>query len=140
MKNNFSLKFKIFDVFIIAFSVVCIVIGIIYSSISFAKKFDDDCIVKICHGNDVLMEVNMEDVDGEMEIVLTKEEYPFLLGDFTVLINDTYGVCVTNITCPNHACEKMGWIDSLNFPVTCLPNNMFVRIESKDVDVDIPMG
>lgn len=140
MKNNFSLKFKFFDIFVVAFCAVCIIIGIILSTISLSQKIDDDCVVKICHGNDVLLEVDMKDVEEEKTIVLTKEEYPFLLGDFTVIINETYGVCVKNVTCPNHACEKMGWVDSVNFLISCLPNNMFVRIESKDVDIDIPMG
>ena len=57
MKNNFSLKFKVFDIFVVAFCTLCIIIGIIFSTITLSHKLDDDCVVKICYGNDVLLEI-----------------------------------------------------------------------------------
>ena len=38
MKNNFSLKFKIFDVFILCFALVCIIASIVGTNIAFAKS------------------------------------------------------------------------------------------------------
>lgn len=35
---------------------------------------------------------------------------------------------ISYVDCPNHTCEKMGWmnVDSLGVPITCLPNDILI--------------
>ncbi|MBR2066943.1 MAG: NusG domain II-containing protein [Solobacterium sp.] len=35
---------------------------------------------------------------------------------------------ISYVDCPNHTCEKMGWmnIDSWGVPITCLPNDIII--------------
>ena len=75
-----------------------------------------------------------------MVIVLKKQDYDKLLGDVTILINKDKGICISEVTCPNETCLKMGWVRSVGYPVTCLPNGVHVMITSPDVDQDIILG
>ena len=68
----------------------------------------------------------------ELEIILEKEEYPNLLGDIKILINKEKGICIKEVTCPNHLCEDMGWVNRIGIPVVCLPNDVYVVIEYSD--------
>ena len=35
---------------------------------------------------------------------------------------------ISYVDCPNHTCEKMGWmnVDSIGVPITCLPNDILI--------------
>ena len=142
MKSNFSLKFKIFDIFIIAFVVVAIVASIITTNVVFSRDLKDSYVVQIYYQGELLedKQIKVKDVDDEMAIVLKKQDYDKLLGDVTILINKDKGICISEVTCPNETCLKMGWVRSVGYPVTCLPNGVHVMITSPDVDQDIILG
>lgn len=142
MKSNFSLKFKIFDIFIVAFVVVAIVASIITTNVVFSRDLKDSYVVQIYYQGELLedKQIKVKDVDDEMVIVLKKQDYDKLLGDVTILINKDKGICISEVTCPNETCLKMGWVRSVGYPVTCLPNGVHVMITSPDVDQDIILG
>ena len=142
MKSNFSLKFKIFDIFIVAFVVVAIVASIITTNVVFSRDLKDSYVVQIYYQGELLedKQIKVKDVDNEMVIVLKKQDYDKLLGDVTILINKDKGICISEVTCPNETCLKMGWVRSVGYPVTCLPNGVHVMITSPDVDQDIILG
>ena len=142
MKSNFSLKFKIFDIFIVAFVVVAIVASIITTNVVFSRDLKDSYVVQIYYQGELLedKQIKVKDVDDEMAIVLKKQDYDKLLGDVTILINKDKGICISEVTCPNETCLKMGWVRSVGYPVTCLPNGVHVMITSPDVDQDIILG
>lgn len=142
MKSNFSLKFKIFDIFIVAFVVVAIVASIITTNVVFSRDLKDSYVVQIYYQGELLedKQIKVKDVDNEMVIVLKKQDYDKLLGDVTILINKDKGICISEVTCPNETCLKMGWVRSVGYPVTCLPNGVHVVITSPDVDQDIILG
>ena len=138
MKSNFSLKFKIFDIFVLLFAVVSIVATIITTNIVFAKSKLDECNVQIFYRNTLVKEVKMSDVNGEIKYVLKKDVYDGLNGDMVILIDEEKGVCISEVVCPNHLCVNMGWIKEQGIPVVCLPNNVYVMITStSSVDNDI---
>lgn len=139
MKSNFSLKFKLFDIFIVAFLLVAIVISIVTTNVVFSRDLKDNYVVQIYYQGELLenKQTIIKDVDEEKVIVLTKDEYNKLLGDVTIVINKDKGICIKDVTCPNETCVKMGWVRSVGYPVTCLPNGVYVIITSKDVDQDI---
>ena len=142
MKSNFSLKFKLFDIFIVAFLLVAIVISIVTTNVVFSRDLKDNYVVQIYYQGELLenKQVKIKDVDEEKVIILTKDEYNKLLGDVTIVINKDKGICIKDVTCPNETCVKMGWVRSVGYPVTCLPNGVYVIITSKDVDQDIILG
>ena len=142
MKSNFSLKFKIFDIFIVAFVVIAIVASIITTNVVFSRDLKDSYVVQIYYQGELLedKQIKVKDVDDEMTIVLKKQDYDKLLGDVTILINKDKGICISEVTCPNETCLKMGWVRSVGYPVTCLPNGVHVMITSPDVDQDIVLG
>ena len=139
MKSNFSLKFKLFDIFIVAFLLVAIVISIVTTNVVFSRDLKDNYVVQIYYQGELLenKQTIIKDVDEEKVIVLTKDEFNKLLGDVTIVINKDKGICIKDVTCPNETCVKMGWVRSVGYPVTCLPNGVYVIITSKDVDQDI---
>lgn len=47
-------------------------------------------------------------------------------GEMTVKVENNRW-CVTNVECPNHNCEQMGWDNGENMiPITCIPNNIII--------------
>lgn len=142
MKSNFSLKFKIFDIFIVAFVLIAIVASIITTNVIFSRDLKDSYVVQIYYQGELLedKQIKVKDVDDEMTVVLKKQDYDKLLGDVTILINKDKGICISEVTCPNETCLKMGWVRSVGYPVTCLPNGVHVMITSPDVDQDIILG
>lgn len=139
MKNNFSLKFKIFDIFVLVFLTVCIVATIITTNIVFAKDKDNANSVQIYYQNNMVEEILLDDINEHLDFVLTKEKYNGLRGDMTVSIDKEKGVCISEVNCPNHLCEKMGWVNEVGVPVVCLPNNVYVIITSSSIDQDITL-
>lgn len=142
MKSNFSLKFKLFDIFIIGFLLVSIVVSIITTNVVFSRDLKESYVVQIYYQGEILTDkqVKIADVENETIIILEKEEYDKLLGDVTIVINKEKGICISDVTCPNETCMKMGWVRSVGYPVTCLPNGVYVIITSKKVDQDIILG
>lgn len=137
MKTNFSLKFKIFDIFILAFVVVAIVASIIATNVIFGRVFSNENNVEIYYHNQLIKEIKLDEITEETKVVLKQEDYDKLLGDLTVLIDPEKGICISEVTCPNHTCIKQGWVNKVGYPVTCLPNGVYVMITSPSPDVDL---
>jgi hypothetical protein len=132
MSKNFSLKFKIADIFVIVFSLLVscgLMIGIFAKNNSFKSS---KRIVEIYQNNVLLSQykIDLNSLDERMTIVLAKDDYPTLLDDFTIELDPKKGIHVTNITCYDHTCEKQGWINIANAPIVCIPNNVQIRITS----------
>lgn len=137
MKTNFSLKFKFFDIFILAFVVVAIVASIIATNVIFGRVFSNENNVEIYYHNQLIKEIKLDEITEETKVVLKQEEYEKLLGDLTILIDPEKGICISEVTCPNHTCIKQGWVNKVGYPVTCLPNGVYVMITSPSPDVDL---
>ena len=54
MKSNFSLKFKLFDIFIVAFVMVAIIASIITTNVVFSRDLKDDYVVQIYYQGELL--------------------------------------------------------------------------------------
>ena len=72
MKSNFSLKFKLFDIFVIAFLLISIVTSIVTTNVVFSRDLKDDYVVKIYYQGEVLedRQIKLKDVDEELIVVL----------------------------------------------------------------------
>jgi len=135
MKRNFSLKFNLFDIFVSIFVVVILVASIIYTNIFYAGTIkSDDVSVEIHLNNKIVYETKIDDLNDDVTtITLSKDEYPTLLGDIKIIIDKEKGICVDEVTCPNHICEKQGWVNNVGIPITCVPNHVFVILTKEDM-------
>ena len=67
MRNNFSLKFKLFDIFVLAFAVILIVASIITTNVVFASPKNASKTVQIYYQGELLenLEVSLNDLNEE---------------------------------------------------------------------------
>lgn len=140
MKTNFSLKFKLFDIIILSFVIVAIVASIITTNVIFGRAFSKKNNVEVYYQNELVREIKLDDLEGRVEVILTKKEFPNLLGDLKILIDEYDGICMDEVVCPNHTCVRQGWVKKVGYPITCLPNGVYVIITSPDPDQDIILG
>ncbi len=138
MKNNFSLKFNIFDILIAILAILISVSSIII--VNYKANSNGDRIINIQYQNTSIAKINYDELKEDMVYVIKKEDYPDLYGDFTVEISIDKGVRVHNITCPNHTCEKYGYISKKGKSIVCIPNGVIVSIESESIDDVISVG
>ncbi|MDD6302584.1 MAG: NusG domain II-containing protein [Bacillales bacterium] len=139
MHKGFSLKFKVFDIFVIVFTLLAstgIILGVML------KNKGNERIVRIYHQNALIenCQVDLNTLTQDMEIVLKKEDYPKLIADFTIQISPKKGIRVHNIECYDHTCENMGWINIPNLDIICIPNDVRVVIESSKGSGDTIIG
>lgn len=132
-KQKFGLKYNLFDVIVGAVSVFLVVILMIVNNVSFSEaKETNNKVVYVFYKTKKLEEFTTyynEMKITELEIIINKEKYPDLLGNMKILINKEKGICIKEVTCPNHLCEDMGWVNRVGIPVVCLPNDVYVVIE-----------
>lgn len=149
MKNNFAIKFKKVDVFVIMIAIILILLAFISTNIVYKSNLNDKNKIEIYYQGKLLENYDIsfdnlnkyeKDEDGNTIIVLKKDDYSDLLGDFKILINKEKGICVKDVTCPNHICERQGWVKKVGYPIVCLPNGVYVVINSTSTDIDIGIG
>lgn len=143
MKNNFSLKFTLFDGIIGAVCLTLIIAIIITTNLLYGKDTGNKKVEMYLNGQ--LLEEHIIDLDNITErktILIEKDKYPnsSLLGDIKVDIDPDKGIRVYDVTCPNHVCENQGWVSRVGFSIACIPNGFFVVIKSYGPDVDIGLG
>lgn len=131
MNNNFSLKFKKWDIIIIVITLIissCLLGGILLSK----KVSSNHRYVEIAYKNVILdgLTTDLNELQKTKIIILKKEDYPSLLGDFEIELDKNKGVRAKEVTCPNHTCTKQGWINIPHLPIVCIPNDVRIEIVS----------
>lgn len=142
MKNNFSIKFKVFDIIILVFALLSVVGSMIVTNVIYAQDLNRKTTIQINYQGRFLKEkeINFDNIESELQIILKKEDYPDLLGNVIILVNKNKGICIHEVTCPNHSCEKQGWIKNIGYPIVCIPNGIYVVIDSSSIDQDTILG
>jgi hypothetical protein len=83
-------------------------------------------VVAVQHRSEIVLEFDPEvdavyDIEGDV-------------GGLQVEVKDGKWH-VINEQCPNHICASMGWVGPEDLiPITCLPNNVMIFVESSDGD------
>ena len=84
----------------------------------------DRILVQIYHAGEVVKEFDAAK-DGTYHI---QGSY----GELDVVCENGQW-CITNQECPNHTCAQMGWANpAFAFPIVCLPNDVYVMLQSGD--------
>ena len=131
MNKNFSLKFKLLDIIVIVTSILVsssLMVGIFL----YNKSLGGTRYLNIYHNQQELTQyhINIDELEETYTIVLKKDVYENLLGDFYIDVDKNKGIRVRDVTCPNLTCEKEGWVNLVNLPIVCIPNDVRVVITS----------
>jgi len=76
----------------------------------------------------------IDQIDLNIDKVYT---YEGSYGHFSIEVKD-HKYHATNVECPNHDCEKVGWVDQgSSVSIICVPNEIYVQQENaKNINVD----
>ena len=88
---------------------------------------NDASIAHVYYDNRVVASLDLKLDDT---VTLLKSKYPELLADLEVEVKDGK-VRISKETSPNNICSKQGWSNSSTKPLVCLPNKVYVQIESE---------
>lgn len=135
MQRNFSLKIKKIDILIIT---IFLIISIFLVFMITNKKVNKRTLN--IYIDNVLLEdklLNIDSLNDEITICLSKKEYSKLNDDVTILVNKDKGVCIQNVKCNDYTCKKMGWVNINNVPITCVINNLVIVIKDDNNSSDI---
>jgi len=124
-----ELKHNKYDVFIYILSFILIMALLIISNVITSKAEGEIKYAIVTIEGKQKYKLNM---DEDVEIVLTKEKYPSLLGEMIIEIKDGK-VRVKKEESPLHYCSMQGWVDSVAKPIVCLPNSVVVTIMGQEV-------
>lgn len=107
---------KKIEYIIIGVIVLCSFIAIMYMIGLQTNKTSD--VVAVYKGADTILEFD----PNEDAVYNVTGEY----GEMTITVKDG-SWCVSEVECPNHICEQMGWMntDSIEY-ITCIPNNIVI--------------
>ncbi len=108
---------------IIFIGILCIVIGVGYGIYMMFQGEKE--VIQVYHQNKMIAEVNI----NENKTYDFKGNY----GNFSLEVKDGQYHAV-NVDCPNHDCEKVGWVKKgSSKQIVCVPNDIYV-IQSEAVD------
>ena len=70
--------------------------------------------------------------DGELiysvDLSRVQEAYEVKLEEDTLRI-EPGRIRVIDSVCPDHVCEKTGWVGDRSMPIVCLPHRLVIRVE-----------
>ena len=102
---------------IIVIVVLLVVIGVGYLVFSMMQGKKD--VVEVYYKDELI-----EKIDISVDKTYTfKGSY----GKFSLEVKN-HEYHAVNVECPNHDCEKMGWISTAGNAIVCMPNRLLVTI------------
>ncbi len=109
---------------VIVISLICIILGVGY--LIFEMMQGEKEVIEVYYQNKVIAEIDIS-VDNT---------YTFegSYGFFYLEVKD-HQYHATEVDCPNHDCEKMGWVkEGSSKVITCVPNEIYV-VQSGTEDI-----
>ena len=104
------------EIIIVALVAVVALLAVVFLKRPQKPEEEPKTLVAIQHGNNIVKEFDPT-VDAIYEVT----------GDYDGKWH------VSEVECPNHICEAMGWVDVTEIiPITCLPNNIIIYVEEQE--------
>lgn len=117
------------DIMVIV-STIVLSVGLYFGLNLFVSN--DASVAHIYYNNQLVASLDLKVDDS---VTLLKTKYPELLADLEVEVKDGK-VRISKETSPNNICSKQGWTDSSTKPLVCLPNKVYVQVESDIENTD----
>ncbi|MDD7735920.1 MAG: NusG domain II-containing protein [Bacilli bacterium] len=131
MNKNFSLKHSIKDIILVSISLVIAIVFIVVILLSNKAFSSNNRYLNVYHQNTRLnININLNDLTENQIIILKKEDYPRLINDFKIEVSNKKGVRVKEVTCYDNTCINQGWINVVNLPIVCIPNDVKIVLTS----------
>jgi len=124
-----ELKHNKYDIFVYVVSLMLIVCLLVISNVLTSKAEGKIKYAIVTVEGKQKYKLNMSE---DVEIVLTKDKYPSLLGEMIIEIKDGR-VRVKKEESPLHYCSMQGWVDSVAKPIVCLPNSVVVTVMGQEI-------
>ena len=124
-----ELKHNKYDIFVYVLSLMLIVCLLVISNVLTSKAEGKIKYAIVTVEGKQKYKLNMSE---DVEIVLTKDKYPSLLGEMIIEIKDGR-VRVKKEESPLHYCSMQGWVDSVAKPIVCLPNSVVVTVMGQEI-------
>lgn len=115
---------------IVIVSTIVLSVGLYFGLNLFVSN--DASVAHIYYNNQLVASLDLKVDDS---VTLLKTKYPELLADLEVEVKDGK-VRISKETSPNNICSKQGWTDSSTKPLVCLPNKVYVQVESDIENTD----
>ena len=122
MNNKISLKFKKLDL-IVYLTIALLIISMSITIIVNKLRTKGNTITVSYYGE----VVHTMKLDVDEQYVMRKEEFPRLLGDITIIVENNK-VRVDKQTSQHNYCELMGDQDTAGTSLICAPNGVVVSI------------
>jgi hypothetical protein len=124
MKKPFSLQKNPIDVYV--FSLFMIALSILISFSNLYNRPGGDLYVSVYIENALIQQYSLYETQS---ITFTQAEYPILLGDIVLGIDDAR-IRIEQETSPLNVCSEQGWVSSPGLPIICAPNYFMAVIEA----------
>ncbi|MCD7892508.1 MAG: NusG domain II-containing protein [Erysipelotrichaceae bacterium] len=107
--------------------ILCLIIGIGY--LIYINMQTDTNTIEVYYQNELI-----DTLDISVDASYT---YTGTYGTFTLEVEDRQ-YHATNVDCPNHDCEKMGWIkEGSTKSIICLPNEIYVIQSNAEEQIEV---
>jgi len=98
--------------------IICIAIGLLTYMLIHSQKKEQHAVAQVSCDGKIIMVINLD----EDNIYHIDAEYPA-----TLVVKDG-AICFIDSVCPNHDCERFGYIHIPNESAICLPAKLSVQI------------
>ena len=85
-------------------------------------------VANIYRDGKCIYSVDLSAVEEPYEVTFSDER-----GSNTVRV-ERGRISVVDADCPDHVCEKTGWVSESGIPIVCLPHRLVIRIEKRGSD------
>jgi hypothetical protein len=124
-------------------SILLFIAGVAFVILNFTENNNSltDGIAIVYYNDEQILKINLEDgsyqiLDSTRIIGIDEDRFIYhVLGSnpYGVYIKfDNHKVKVIDEESPKHICQTQGWTNSPLLPLTCLPNNIMIVIESSN--------
>ncbi len=86
-------------------------------------------IAKVYHHGECVETIDLDQVDEAYEFTVTGEN-----GAYNTIRVEPKRIAIIQASCPDKVCVNMGYISDSAAPITCLPNEIVIRITGGDTD------
>lgn len=133
------------DFYLIGIILTISLIATLIFTIIEKSNSETDGVAKVYYNSDVILEIYLTDgsykiIDESRIISIDDEQFLYHVegsNPYGVLIEyKDNSVGVIDEESPKNICQYQGFSNSSFSPLTCLPNNILIVIESNDKDVD----
>jgi hypothetical protein len=124
MNKRFSLQKSVYDIY--ALSILMILTSLLIALTYLYNRPSGDLFVSV-YMQQTLIE--QHDLYENKIVVYRQADYPFLLGDVTIEIEQNR-VRIEKETSPLNVCSRQGWVDTPGLPIICAPNFLMAVIEA----------